>query len=419
LPLLQTNRIPTLSILATLGFTLAFYSFGRWLFFDLLGIKLLAEIIAVSLILTFAVLKVASQKFKKLTYVENFVLFCFLLFALGDLVGRSDIFGAVEMLICFSFILVFTQINHQISQAIGKAIVLSSALVAFFAVVITVSVAAGMFEPTETSYLYSEIKDGKFDLQASNFHNLFGMVTEYSSFKYYGFEVWRLSSLTSEPARLSVYFLLPITIGFVLGGKYAACSSMIILTLPFTNSWSLFLPLIFGLLFFVAAKGHILTKQWKKIAVFAFLGVYVILFAYGQFVENFVIEKRYEAQISSTGDFFRGSSILKIQSILFLIIVSLQAFPMWISVPVVNGPLPFYLIAQGGVLTLPLALVGFSIIDIVTSNNFSGMRQYGYCLFLGVWTTSMFFTTAPFFITPAALICILVIFKITHPINSR
>lgn len=415
----QTNRLPALKILATVGFTLSFYSFGRWLFFDLLGIKLFAEIIAVCLIFLFVALKIISQKFKRLSYTEVYILFCFLLFTLGELLGRLDILGAVEMLICFSLFLVFTQADYKISQSIGKALVLSSALIALFAVVITVLVVGGVFEPSQTSYLYSEIKDGKFELNASSFHNLFGMVTDHSSFHYYGFEVWRLTSLTSEPARLSVYFLLPAIIGFILGGSYAAGSWIIIAAIAFTNSWSLFLPLVFGLIFFIVAKNRILTKHWKKIAALAFLGVYFIFLFYGQYVENLVVEKRYEAQVTEAGDFFRGSSIPKIQSILFLMTVSLEAFPLWAPVPLVNGPLPFYLIAQGSLLTLPLALIGFVIIDIVTSNKHSGLRLYGYCLFLGVWTTSMFFTTAPFFLTPAALICMMLIFKITYPINSR
>ena len=413
------NNMPALKILATVGFTLSFYSFGRWLFFDLLGIKIFAEIISVYLIFVFVVLKLMSQNFKRLSYNYVFALFCFLLFALGELLGRSDIYGAVEMLICFSFLLVFTQVDYKISKSIGKAIVLSSALIAFFSIVITALVAAGMFEPSQSSYLYTEIKNGEFNLQASNFHNLFGMVTDHSSFHYYGFEVWRLTSLTSEPARLSIYFLLPTIIGFILGGRYAAGSWMITAAIAFTNSWSLFMPFIFGLVFFIAAKNRVFTKHWKKIATFAFLGAYFILFFYGQYVENLVIEKRYDAQVNGPGDFFRGSSIPKIQSIILLMTDTLQAFPMWISVPVVNGPLPFYLIAQGGLLTLPLVLVGFVIINKVTSNKYSGLRQYAYCLFLGVWTTSMFFTTAPFFLTPAALICIMIIFKITHPINSR
>ena len=148
------------------------------------------------------------------------------------------------------------------------------------------------------------------------------------------------------------------------------------------------------------------------------LRLFGMLVFYGTQIEQGIIHLRAGAQQTAWNDVFRGSSIPKIQSILLLVSNSLSAFPTWSNVKVVNGPLPFYLLAQGGVITMPLFLVGYSVIDWIRSDQFVGAKQFGICLLLGIWTTAMIFTTAPFF-TPAALICILVIFKICQPVNSR
>ena len=95
-----------LPLLSSLGFTLAFYSFGRWLFFDLLDVKLLAEILAVSIILAWAILKAANRRLRKLTWVNIFVLvfFAFCCRRIFRSLRQAWRFGNVNLfLLCLAF----------------------------------------------------------------------------------------------------------------------------------------------------------------------------------------------------------------------------------------------------------------------------------------------------------------------------
>ena len=405
-------------VLAVVGFSLVFYSFGRWLFFDMLGIKLLAEVVAISFLLIWISIRCLVGPIKKPYKSEVYLFFCFILFALGEYLGRSDILGAMEMLVCLFVGVLFSQIRYAEALAIGKTLVVISSLFAFYAILITFFVALGLADAKETFFSYSEIKEGMFLLDSNSFHNLFGMVTSHSSFDYLGFEVWRLTSVTSEPARLSVYFMIPLVISFLLGRNYIVFSVVIILAVMLTNSWSLFAPLFLAFLFYFASKSKILSKYHQVFIAVSLLSVYVVLVLFGESVNTSVIDIRQEAQMGELDDVFRGSSVPKIASILLLIESSIEALPMWISSNVVNGPLPFYLLALGGLLTLPLCLIGFILAKKIADNSSVGLQQFGLCLLLGIWMTAMVFTTAPFFVTPAGLIGILTIIKLYQPMNS-
>ena len=404
--------------LAVVGFSLCFYSFGRWLFFDLLGVKLLVEIFAISLLIIWGVIRFLVKPIKKPKKIEIYLFFCFICFASGEYFGRSDILGAVEMLICLFVGVLFSQIRYAEAHAIGKTLVVVSSMFALYAILITFFVSTGWVNAKETFFSYSDIKAGIFLLDSSSFHNLFGMVTSHSSFDYLGFEVWRLTSVTSEPARLSVYFMIPLVISFWLGRNYIFFSLVLILAIMLTNSWSLFAPLLLAFLFYIAAKSKILTSYPKMLISVSILTVYVILILFGEWVNTSVIDIRQDAQMGELDDVFRGSSVPKIASILLLVKSSIEALPMWTSLQVVNGPLPFYFLALGGLLTVPLCLIGFILVKKVVANSSVGLQQFGLCLLLGIWVTSMVFTTAPFFVTPAGLIGILTIIKLCQPVNS-
>ena len=173
---------------AVVGFSLVFYSFGRWLFFDMLGIKLLAEIVAISLLLIWGTIRCLVRPIKKPKKIEIYLFFCLILFALGEYFGRSDIFGTMEMLICLFVAVLFSQIRDAETLAIGKTLVIVSSVFAFYAILVTFFVSSGLVSAKETFFSYSEIKEGRFLLDSTSVHNLFGMITSHSSFVYVGFE---------------------------------------------------------------------------------------------------------------------------------------------------------------------------------------------------------------------------------------
>ena len=93
--------------------------------------------------------------------------------------------------------------------------------------------------------------------------------------------------------------------------------------------------------------------------------------------------------------------------------LALSSAPLFSLEQVVNGPLPFYVIALGSIVSLPLIfLVPAALLKSAHMLNASNFSIFGWFLILSVWGLSMVFTTAPFFFTPSGVIVTYLVVRI-------
>lgn len=392
------------SHVVSLAFVLVFFGFGRWQFFELLDIKLLVQVIALMIIFLFVFGVVLIRGRVKLSNAELIVFVALLFCAAGDLY-RGELLGSVEVLVSLVCLVALTQLQlHQLYRC-ASLLVTASSIFALSATIVTLLVAVDLINPKAVYLNYNfpvnSIENKDIGMPVA----LFGLVTPYDSFEYFGFRIYRLMSLSSEPARLSIYFGIPFLISLAMRNRYKS-SIILLVAMGFTNSLSVLAPIIFGSITLIFHR--LLSVRYKFYLISSaamILAFYFVVIFYGDALVNEIINERVRAQVEGYGHVVRGSTPVKFESINSLLGISLNYFPWPSQVPLPNGPLLFYVFGMGSITAFALA---FSVPYILIKTNvfltMSVRLQLVWICLLMHWGLAMVFTTAPFYLTPSGVI---------------
>ena len=399
--------------IVSIGLVLVFYSFGRWLFFEILGVKFWAQLISITILSIFFLITLLQNHSLRASKAHLLIAAMLFFCLLGD-VYRAEVFGAIEIMIgIFSYICILQMSRKQIVQCALVLIGVSN-IFAASAIFITLVVSAGYMSPSEVYLNYNNVTE----VAAYQGVNLpivaFGMVTPYDSYDYYGWEIHRLMSLSSEPSRLSIYLVLPLTLSLVLGRKGIWGAPVLLFAALLTSSLSVLAPIVLAPILVI---GHRLVRAsagfYFYVSAAICVTAYVGFLYYGIDIGDSITNARLQAQDTDYDDVVRGSAPVKFASMMLLIDTTLLYLPLPSSEPLVNGPLLFYVLSLGSVICLPLVgVVPYILLKTKLALDGSWSSQLVWFLVLTTWGLAMIFTTSPFYFTPAAIIGLTLLFRL-------
>lgn len=403
---------PSINFCLVAGYIFAFFSFGRWIFFDFFDLKFAIQVASLFLT-TIALLCIFLSSNPRFSWRELVITVCFLVAMLGDGM-RGEVAGAIELLICAYLVFGLCMVDNLHIIRISRGLVITSSMFAFFSVIMTIIASVGLVAASDIYVSYAALNETYLSPSPPSPLIVFGMVIPFSSFDYLGFEIFRLLGFTSEPARLTIYYVIPMVLALILGRAWMACFWILMSACLLTNSLSVLGPILFCAMALIL-NGYLRwpASTWIRGAYVVCALSYLAFWYLGEGISESLIDLRMEAQDTDYSDVVRGSAPVKFASMMLLMYDTLLYFPMPIPTQVVNGPLLFYVIALGSITCLPLVFV-LPIQLSAASSLLSGSLRYrsAWFLILGIWGLAMTFTTSPFFFTAAGVIGITLLVRL-------